>query len=197
MTNPFATGAETGAPDAWLAAFHEGRRSTLEACYRDHHAVATAAVAKVLEGADRETVVHEVFYRLLTRRELRENFRGGNFAAWLSRVATNQAIDHRRRYRREAPLEAATVDAAAQAEAHGQAAGEADERAAAKRLVERFREEVLPPKWHALFDARFLRQLDQYAAARELGIARSTLVYQEQRVRELLRAFVLGEGSGK
>lgn len=58
-------------------------------------------------------------------------------------------------------------------------------------LVERFQREVLPPKYRALFDARFLRQLPQREAARELGIERSTLAYQEQRVRELLESFFL------
>jgi RNA polymerase sigma-70 factor (ECF subfamily) len=57
--------------------------------------------------------------------------------------------------------------------------------------VERFCREHLPAKWAKVFDARFLRQLPQREAARELGIQRSTLAYQEQQVRELLTAFLL------
>jgi RNA polymerase sigma-70 factor (ECF subfamily) len=175
--------------DPWLRDFHEGHKPTLERFYREHHAVVSVAVATVLEGADRETVVHEAFYRILTRRDLRENFQGGNLGAWLSRVAKNLAIDHRRRHRRETLVENVEdqTDVAPRSSNDGAEARETD----AKRLVERFRAESLPQKWAELFELRFIRQLGQYEAAEALGIARSTLVYQEQRVRELLRAFVL------
>ena len=131
--------------------------------------------------------MHEVFYRLLTRRELRENFQGGKLGAWLSRGATNLAIDHRRHARREElvdHVDEVKIDAAAPER-------DAAREAHAKGIVERFREEVLPPKLGPLFEVRFIRQLGQYEAAEELGIARSTLVYQEQKIREMLRAFVL------
>jgi DNA-directed RNA polymerase specialized sigma24 family protein len=58
-------------------------------------------------------------------------------------------------------------------------------------LVARFRERVLPPRWEPVFRARFLEQLDQREAARQLGIPRTTLVYHERRIRALLRAFML------
>ena len=38
--------------------------------------------------------------------------------------------------------------------------------------------------------ARFLEQLDQRQAARKVGISRTTLVYQEARIRRLLRRFL-------
>jgi RNA polymerase sigma-70 factor, ECF subfamily len=60
-------------------------------------------------------------------------------------------------------------------------------------LVERFRTEVLPEKLRPLFEARFIRQIPQRDAAEELGIPRSTLVYQEQQIRELLETFLLGD----
>jgi RNA polymerase sigma-70 factor (ECF subfamily) len=66
----------------------------------------------------------------------------------------------------------------------------------ARALVRRFREEVLPPEWVSVFDARFVRQLDQREAARTVGIPRTTLVYREHRIRRLLQEFLLaGEGA--
>src|SRR4051812_30505774 len=60
-----------------------------------------------------------------------------------------------------------------------------------RMTLQRFRERFLPPKWRAVFDARFVAQQDQPAAARALGMRRTTLAYQEYRIRRLLRRFVL------
>ena len=67
----------------WLERFHAGERALLEECYRDQFRVVELAVGKVLRGADKETVIHEVFLQLLARDELRRGFTGGSFAAWL------------------------------------------------------------------------------------------------------------------
>jgi RNA polymerase sigma-70 factor (ECF subfamily) len=50
---------------------------------------------------------------------------------------------------------------------------------------------VLPAKWDRVFVMRFLEQQDQPTAARSLGMARTTLAYQEYRIRKLLERFVL------
>jgi RNA polymerase sigma-70 factor (ECF subfamily) len=172
----------------WLAAFHAGERWALEECYRAHAARVTAAAGAVLGRVDAETITHEVFYRLLSNAKMRESFRGGNLGAWLSQVVTHSAIDDLRRRRREL----ATAEPPALATADTALALELD----AKRIVGRFRTERLPPEWDPVFEARFLRQLSQRDAAQELGIPRSTLVYQEQRIRALLEDFVLGESAG-
>jgi RNA polymerase sigma-70 factor (ECF subfamily) len=170
----------------WLAEFHAGDRRVLEQCYRENYRPVVATVGRFLAGADAETVTHEVFYRLLSNPRLRENFQGGNFEAWLAQVATNAARDHLRRYRRE---QAEGPESAAPDDVSSGGADEAD----AKMMVDRFRREHLPPDLSAVFDARFLRQLPQRQAADELGMPRTTLVYQEQRIRGLLKEFVLGE----
>ncbi len=174
------------ATQGWLADFHAGDRATLEQCYRDHHRAVIRAVARFLASADAETVTHEVFFRLLHNARLRENFQGGTFEAWLTQVATNLARDHLRRYRREQgePTDADTHDPAAKA------SGMAEE-VEARMLIDRFRRELLPAEWERVFDARFLRQLSQRDAAKELGMHRTTLVYQEQRIRASLREFLL------
>lgn len=177
--------------DRWLVAFHAGDRAAIAQCYRDYAKTVARTVGRRLSAADSETVTHEVFYRLLSDAALRANFQGGNFSAWITRVAVHSAIDHMRRYRRE------------QSELSGACETEADARAAARRvddelhakvLVERFCRECLPPEWVAVFDARFIRQLTQRDAASELGIRRTTLVYQELRIRRLLTRFLLRTG---
>lgn len=167
-----------------LGDFHAGSRGVLEQCYRDHYRTVVGAVGRVVVGADAETVTHEVFYRLLSEPRLRANFQGGNFGAWLAQVATNAARDHLRRYRREQPgvPEGSLPDAAPSAPS---------EEIDAKMAIDRFRRECLPPDLAPLFEARFVRQLSQREAAEELGVPRSTLIYQEDRVRSLLKEFVL------
>ena len=173
--------------DAWLGAFHSGQRTCLEQCYRDHlHTVDRVVGAIVASGADRETLVHEIFFRLLNEEALRRKFRGGSFSAWLRVVARNQAIDFARRRQLEVRI---PDDAAAPADP---AAGPRLEQNIDLRLtLERFCAQVLPPKWHRVFAARFVEQLDQPAAARSLGMRRTTLAYQEYRIRKLLRRFIL------
>jgi RNA polymerase sigma-70 factor (ECF subfamily) len=170
---------------AWLADFHRGRRSTLDECYRERFAVLLAAASRVVPRVDAETVVHEVFYRLLTDAEMRASFRGGDVGAWLARIATNRAIDHRRRVQREVELRDGVAEATVEEAVTDQLA--------AHELVARFRRERLPEKWSAVFEARFVRQLGQGQAAAELGLHRTTLMYQEHRIRSLLRRFLLRE----
>jgi RNA polymerase sigma-70 factor, ECF subfamily len=171
---------------SWLERFHAGERSLIEACYREHVGRVLASASRVLGSVDAETVTHEVFYRLLSDVDLRASYRGGNLGAWLSQVASHAAIDNLRRRKREiGPVDehhdASSVDDS-----------RFDEEVEAKLLIERFCREVLPAKWHAVFKTRFLRQLPQREAAHELGMQRTTLVYQEKRIRELLEQFLLG-----
>jgi RNA polymerase sigma-70 factor (ECF subfamily) len=112
---------------------------------------------------------------------------GGELGAWLSRVAKNQALDFRRRYARETSLEEGVHDAP---ETSSTESTQGDSLSAAM-VVERFRKTVLPAKWDAVFEARFLKQLGQREAAIALGMHRTTLMYQEHRIRALLQKFVL------
>jgi RNA polymerase sigma-70 factor (ECF subfamily) len=109
-------------------------------------------------------------------------------------LAHNQAVDFWRRYRREIPLgeherlppspvsvPALVID--------GQAR-RMEERAELRMFLDRFLRETLPEKWAPIFQTRFVEQLDQRSAAKRLGMHRTTLAYQELRIRRLLRAFV-------
>ncbi|HEY8079694.1 MAG TPA: sigma-70 family RNA polymerase sigma factor [Labilithrix sp.] len=171
------------AEDAFdLDAFHAGSRELLGSVYRAHFAAVSRAARQILAPVDAETVVHEVFHRLIANAEMRKKFEGGDLGAWLARVAKNLAIDHRRKYSREEPLPEDRDPPAPPT-----STTDLD----AKRIVERFQKECLPPKYAAVFKARFLEGKDQRSAAAAVGIPRSTLVYQEQQIRELLRRFVL------
>ncbi len=165
--------------DEWLVAFHAGDRKVLEQCYRDHYGLVDARVGRVLHGADRETVVHEIFFRLLTQADTRAGFRGGSFTSWLSVVSSHAAIDHARRAGRERPL--------ADYDADGDATRQDPEgELVAKMMLDRFRQSM-PPDWRPIFEARFVHQLTQRQAAEQLGIHRTTLAYRELRIRRLLR----------
>ncbi|AKU94396.1 RNA polymerase sigma-70 factor, ECF subfamily [Labilithrix luteola] len=174
----------------WLARFHAGERRVLEECYREHFARVVGVSARLVGPIDAETVAHEIFFRLLSSAEFRRGYQGGSLGSWLSQVATNAAIDNLRRRKREVPSENAPLEATPPVD-------ELEQEVMAKVLVERFRRECLPPKWEGVFDARFLRQLPQRDAARELGIHRTTLVYQEARIRSLLERFLLDSESPK
>jgi RNA polymerase sigma-70 factor (ECF subfamily) len=179
------SGGEVAQQDAWLRAFHAGERACLEGCYRDYLDTVDRAVGGVVAGADRETLVHEVFFRLLSDASLRQSFTGGTFASWLRVVARNQAIDYARRRR----LEVRFTDDTGGATPADPSSLEAQ--LDVRWTLERFRERCLPAKWRAVFDARFLAQHDQPTAARTIGMSRTTLAYQEYRIRRLLRRFVL------
>jgi RNA polymerase sigma-70 factor (ECF subfamily) len=170
----------------WLDDFHAGDPEVMRQCYVEHFAAVERAVGRILQGADKETVVHEVFYRIIADAGVRASFQGGSLRAWLSTVARNCAVDTKRRQQREMPA-GAPPDLAEDA---GEVAS-FESSAIARDWVARFRAERLPEKWRAVFEARFVAQASQSEAARSLGMRRTTLLYQELRIRQLLRTFFL------
>jgi RNA polymerase sigma-70 factor (ECF subfamily) len=170
-----------------LAAFHRGERGALERCYRSHFRDVERSAGAVLRGiADRENVVHEVFSRLLADEALRRNFTGGAMGAWLSTVARHQALDYAKRWAREVPATADVEDASRVLHLEDQLA--------ARDLLKRC-SATIPAKWAPVFEACFVRQLDQRAAAAELGMSRTTLAYQWLRVKWLLERFLREGGA--
>ena len=174
------------AEEGWLTRFHLGERATLSACYRAHFDVVFRAAAGIVDRVDQESVAQEVFARLIASEEMRRGFRGGSLAAWLRSVARNQAIDLRRRQRERVDERALAVD-------DRPAPGSFDASSDAKMIVEAFVRDVLPPAWRALFQLRFIEQLDQRQVAARLGISRVTLALRERRIRSRLRRFLLEE----
>lgn len=186
-SSPAAAAPAASEDAAWLDRFHRGDPQTMEECYRRHFATVQRAIRDILSREDGETIIHEVFSRLIAAPELRRSFRGGAFGAWIATVGRNLAVDYRRRLGREVSSDAAPDGA------HGDAPswGTWEDAADARVLIERFRREQLRPEWHAVFELRFLHQLPQRDAASRLGINRTTLAYREVRIRRLLKRFLL------
>lgn len=170
--------------DVWLQAFHDGDRATMAELYHEHFATVEAAVGRVVTGADKETVIHEVFFKLIASPDERRRFHGGSLGAWLTTVARNHAIDHARRRGREL-----TMPSEALAD-HVGATSRDGETARARVLIERFRD-GLPASWRRVFDLCCLQQIPQRDAAAMLGIARTTLAYQHHQIRMRLRKFLV------
>lgn len=169
--------------EKWLRTFHRGERHAFELLYRHHFRTVFQAAGRVLTGADQETVVHELFCRLLTEEPLRRQFSGGSLGGWLATMAHHQAIDFQRRRRREIALDETandkpmSYDLASALDSH--------------KLINQFRRDVLPKKWVSLFELRFLADLPQREVAKRLRLSRTTLVYQEIQIRKLLKRFLL------
>jgi len=168
----------------WLAQFHAGDRDTMAELYRDHFET-TRRAARMLPAGDQETVVHEVFYRLLTSESMRQGFRGGSISGWMATVTRNHAVDYARKHHRDVSFDELS-------DGHAPPAEE-DRAVEARALVERFVRDELPKKWQPMFELRFLRSMTQRDAARQLGISRTTLAYQELRTRRLLERFCLSD----
>lgn len=153
--------------------------------YREYFTTVDGAVARVLAGADKETVIHDVFCQLMTRAEVRSGFRGGSFGAWLGTLARNRAVDFHRRRKLEQPM-------GTDPEAYGGAmeTQSFEPKAEARLVLERF-SGTLPEKWRRVFEKRFVEGLEQHEAASALDMSRTTLAYQEYRIVRLLRRFVL------
>ncbi|MBU0552893.1 sigma-70 family RNA polymerase sigma factor [Myxococcota bacterium] len=179
----------------WLTSFYEGDQAAIAAVYQVYFSTVRSGVERVLThhcAADRETVIFQVFEGLLSRRKMREGFRGGRMDRWLTAVARNAAIDFLRRHQREVLTDPQLLVAAHRVEADE---GPDPEMIAQQRELEaqvaEFRAQHLPPKLEPVFEARFFQQLSQYEAAEQLGMRRTTLASQEKKIRALLRRFFL------
>lgn len=176
-----------------LEQFHRGDRATFESLYRAHSKRIDQLLGSFLTGVDRETVLQELFLKLLSSETLRRSFQGGNLEGWLSVLARNQALDFLRARDRTRTLH---KQAARQDSPPPDASVASQEDLEAKELIETFRREHLPQSWVSVFEFRFLRQLSQEEASRALGLARTTLAYREARIRYRLKKFLLRRERG-
>jgi RNA polymerase sigma-70 factor, ECF subfamily len=171
----------------WLQNFHAGQSTVLAAVYQEHFDAAMGAVSRYLRGADAETVVQDVFLKMVSDKNFRENYKGGAFRAWLATVARNRAIDFLRKHRKEELSYDGSFEGEVSAVGGQSFAG----RLEARQIIEKFRVEALPEKWRDVFEARFMRQLTQREAAQDLKMPRTTIAYQEIRIRKKLETFLL------
>jgi len=174
----------------WLELFHRGDRATLEACYRDNFDTVEATVGRFLWGADRETVVHEIFFALISEESLRCNFKGGSFLSWLRTVSRNRAIDWLRKHQRLTLAGDKALEDPQLQQSPEQAWRAVEQQDELKRLIDYIRE-AIPESWKDVFQLRFVDQLSQRDAAKKLRLSRTTLAYREIRIRRVIRRYIL------
>ena len=87
-----------------LERFAAGDVEAFEALFRQHQCEVYAWIMRVVrDRATAEDLTIETFWRMY-RAHARFDAAKGNCTAWLRRIATNAALDHLRRTRREVPL---------------------------------------------------------------------------------------------
>lgn len=135
----------------------------------------------VRNGSEAEDIVQETFIRIWTRASDWDPARGSRPIAWITRIATNLAIDGKRRPRHD-PLEAA---ADAVAPGHN-----AEERCAANEIQRRIEGALqdLPQRQRTAFALCQLEVLSNVEAAASMGVGVGTLEQLLVRARRQLRA---------
>lgn len=169
--------------------------------YRRHVVEVERAVRRYCQGADAESVTHELFLSLIEKQELRQRFQGGNLGAWLRTLGARRAIDHLRR-RKRAPLLLDQESMEGRLEPVGEEQGilDRDQARQLQAALERFAGQEVPgldKRLADVFRLRFQEHLTQKSAASKLGIPRSTFISHERRLMKRLGAFLrrhLGEG---
>ena len=87
-----------------LARFAAGDVDAFEALFRQYQCEVYRWIMRIVrDRAAAEDLTIETFWRMY-RAHARFDGQKGNCAAWLRRIATNAALDHLRRARREVPL---------------------------------------------------------------------------------------------
>ena len=87
-----------------LERFAAGDVEAFEALFRQHQCEVYGWILRVVrDRATAEDLTIETFWRMY-RAHARFDAARGNCTAWLRRIATNAALDHLRRTRREVPL---------------------------------------------------------------------------------------------
>jgi hypothetical protein len=60
----------------WLVRFHAGERAVIDQCYRRYARMVRDVAAHIVAPVDAETIVHEIFFSLLSDARVRTSFRG-------------------------------------------------------------------------------------------------------------------------
>ncbi len=180
----------TGPDDTWLQRWYAGEPDAIAWAYVKHFEDAVSAVGTIVPPWERESVVHDVFQRLLSNESSRRSYKGGSLRAFLCAAAQRVALD-RWRKRRRTPEVLAPPETAQHGAGGLSARQRILEHVANRQLLERFRTEALPAKLRSTFEARFVLQLTQREAAERLGVHRGTIIFREARVRRHLKRFLL------
>lgn len=186
-----ATRPSTELPDeAVVARVRRGDTALYEIIIRRHNRRLFRAVRSILRDDDAaQDAMQEAYVRAYTHLDsYREQ---GNFAAWLTRIAVNEALMRRRKDRRYVPLEGSASgdeeDTVQQQEASHEItpeglAGGGELRRLIENAVDR-----LPDGFRAVFVLRAIEQLSVNEVATCLDIPQATVRTRFHRARELMR----------
>jgi len=136
----------------------------------------------VRNRSEAEDIVQETFIRIWTRASEWDPARMSRFAAWISRIAANLAIDQRRRPRAD-PLDAAAAEAVSP-----QHDGETSSSAGEIQLRIDRALDALPERQRTAFALCQFEELSNAEAAASMGVGVGTLEQLLVRARRRLRA---------
>lgn len=177
-----------------LEGFYAGYPDVLAAIYREHIDDIEKSVSRYFRGIDAENVVHDVFLSLLERPDLRRQFTGGNFRAWLNTMAIHRATDYARQKKRWQPIDHPTsFDGYLEPICPEDDLIHKDQIRSIKHALDVFSKDILPKlgsKVTEMFNLRFGQGVSQAEAARQLGISRTSAIEREQRFMKPLSQFL-------
>jgi RNA polymerase sigma factor (sigma-70 family) len=172
--------------------FHDGDRQLLASLYRAHYVDVDRTVRRFCHGADSDAVIQQVFTMLLEQRGVRESFKGGNMAAWLTTIAANKAKDRLRRRKREVLM--GDVHAGDENAIVQQAQRRRDEDIHfVRQALARYRKEHLhrlPKTLQQAFELLFDQGLTVKEIAEQRGVPRTTVSAWQSRLLERIGPFM-------
>ncbi len=156
--------------------FARGDREAFEALFRQHQREVFAWCMRIVrERAAAEDLTAEAFWKLYRAHARFDPSR--SFGAWARRVATNLALDHLRKTRREIPLEHEPANAAHE--------NPGEQREKREQLAAAFRS--LSPKLRLVATLSLLEDLPHSQIAQSLGISEATVRVRLFRATKILR----------
>jgi len=164
-----------------LERFARGEMDAFETLFRQFQADVFRWVVRIVrERAAAEDLTVEAFWKIYRAHARFDP--AGNFAGWARRIATNLALDHLRKARREVPLE---EDFAAPAQPNAGAQRETRE-----RIALAFRQ--LSPKLRVVATLSLLEDLPHREIADALGISEAAVRVRIFRATRILREKLKG-----
>jgi RNA polymerase sigma-70 factor (ECF subfamily) len=160
-----------------LERFAQGDREAFETLFREHQREVFAWCMRIVrERGAAEDLTAEAFFKMYRAHGRFDP--GRSFGAWARRIATNLALDHLRKTRRETPLE---HEPAAQANENP---GEQSEQR--ERIAAAFRR--LSPKLRLVATLSLIEDVPHSEIAESLGISEATVRVRLFRAMKFLRS---------
>jgi RNA polymerase sigma-70 factor (ECF subfamily) len=167
-----------------LERFSQGDEGAFEALFRQHQSEVFGWIVRIVRDRGiAEDLTVEAFWRMHRSHARFDPAR--SFGAWARRIATNLALDHLRKIRREVPLVSDPADAAQ--------ANPGVQREAREQIAAAFRE--LSPKLRAVATLSLVEDVPHREIAEALGISEAAVRVRLFRATRILREQLKERGS--